>query len=112
MTSSRADARRGAKWPWTRAWTGPMSSSTGTASRLASRCRGSTSPSRASPSRPPSHLSSPATFPVAGRGMTVPNDRRVARSLRVVTRIWWTESNSSARTLGSSERSVATWTLR
>ena len=44
--------------------------------------------------------------------MTVPNDRRVARSLRVVTRIWWTESNSSARTSGSSERSVATWTFR
>jgi hypothetical protein len=44
--------------------------------------------------------------------MTLPNDRRVARSLRVATRIWWTASNSSARTLGSSERSVATWTLR
>jgi hypothetical protein len=44
--------------------------------------------------------------------MTMPNDRRIARSLRVVTRIWWTESNSSARTLGSSERSFATWTLR
>jgi len=44
--------------------------------------------------------------------MTGPNDRRAARSLRVVTRIWWTESNSSARTFGSSDRSVATCTSR
>jgi len=44
--------------------------------------------------------------------MTVPNDRRVARSLRVVTRIWWTESNSSARTFGSSSPSLATCVLR
>ena len=43
----------------------------------------------------------------AERGMTWPNDRRVARSLRVATRIWCTASNSSARTIGSSDRSAA-----
>ncbi len=89
-----------------------MRSSTGIVSTLASRCSGSTSPSRASPSRTPSHLSSAATLLVRDRGMTGPNDLRVARSLRVVTRIWCTESNSSARTFGSSSLSFATWTLR
>ncbi len=44
--------------------------------------------------------------------MTVPNDRRAARSLRVATRIWCTESGSSARTSGSSERSVLRWIRR
>ena len=44
--------------------------------------------------------------------MTSPNDRKAARSRRVATRIWCTESNSSARTRGSSEASVWAWNRR
>ena len=54
---------------------------------------------RATSARPP-------VVRLSERGMTWPNDRRVARSLRVVTRIWCTASNSSARTIGSSDFSA------
>src|ERR1035441_10228223 len=87
ISSAYAAARRGAKWPCTRARTGPMSSSAGTGRRLACRCAGSTSPSRAAPSRPPSHLSSAASSWVRERGMTEPNDPSVPHSLRVAIRI-------------------------
>ncbi len=72
----------------------------------------STSASWASPSTPPSHFS-PARIPsVPDRGMTVPNDCRVLRRRRVVTRIWCTESGSSPRTSGSSDPSRSACSLR
>jgi hypothetical protein len=48
-------------------------------------------------------LISSASRAVSVRGITSPNERSVPRSLRVATRIWWTASGSSRRTLGSSE---------
>src|SRR5271165_791715 len=89
-----------------------MRSSAGVDRRLSYRWAGSTSPSRAAPSRPPSHLSSAVTCSLRDRGITVPNDRRAARSRRVATRIWCTASGASARTSGSSEVRASTWIRR
>ncbi len=89
-----------------------MSSSTGTDCRSACRCAESTSPSRAAPSRAPSHLSSAATASLLERGITEPNDLSVARSLREATRIWWTASGWSDRTWGSSEVRAVAWIRR